>query len=132
LYGAFVWARRALNGPKRRFPARAGPGFLDNRGAVINIANAINIKLALAAVASARVIVLSNYHSLLADRANGVRQLATMLLDLFGNLAGLKASCGALLVGISQAEADLDEGLLSFSLPILVDMANPHRYNACQ
>jgi hypothetical protein len=23
LYGAFVWARRALNGPKRRFPARA-------------------------------------------------------------------------------------------------------------
>jgi hypothetical protein len=23
LYGAFVWARRALHGPKRRFPARA-------------------------------------------------------------------------------------------------------------
>jgi hypothetical protein len=23
LYGAFVWARRALNNPKRRFPARA-------------------------------------------------------------------------------------------------------------
>ena len=23
LYGAFVWARRALNGRKRRFPARA-------------------------------------------------------------------------------------------------------------
>jgi hypothetical protein len=23
LYGAFVWARRALNDPKRRFPARA-------------------------------------------------------------------------------------------------------------
>jgi hypothetical protein len=22
-YGAFVWARRALNGPKQRFPARA-------------------------------------------------------------------------------------------------------------
>jgi hypothetical protein len=22
LYGAFVWTRRALNGPKRRFPAR--------------------------------------------------------------------------------------------------------------
>jgi hypothetical protein len=25
LYGAFVWARRALNGPKRQFPARAVP-----------------------------------------------------------------------------------------------------------
>jgi hypothetical protein len=23
LYGTFVWARRALNDPKRRFPARA-------------------------------------------------------------------------------------------------------------
>ena len=23
LYGTFVWARRALNGPKRRLPARA-------------------------------------------------------------------------------------------------------------
>jgi hypothetical protein len=26
LYGAFVWAHRALNGPKRRFPARADRG----------------------------------------------------------------------------------------------------------
>jgi hypothetical protein len=26
LYGAFVWARRALNSPKRRFPARAARG----------------------------------------------------------------------------------------------------------
>jgi hypothetical protein len=32
LYGAFVWARRALNGPKRRFPARAGEGIeIDSR-----------------------------------------------------------------------------------------------------
>ena len=29
MYGAFVWARRALNSPKRRFPARAdGSGEL--------------------------------------------------------------------------------------------------------
>eukprot|EP01051_Picozoa_sp_SAG22_P006334 SAG22_NODE_409_length_10939_cov_1.956638_7_plen_637_part_00 len=86
------------------------PGFLDNRGAVINIANAINVKLALAAVASARVVVLINYHSLRADRANGVRQLATMLLDLFGDLAGLQGSCGALLVGISQVPKQDEDG----------------------
>ena len=29
MYGAFVWARRALNGPKRRFPARAEIESLD-------------------------------------------------------------------------------------------------------
>jgi hypothetical protein len=30
LHGTFVWARMALNGPKRRFPARAGErlGFI--------------------------------------------------------------------------------------------------------
>ena len=28
LYGDFVWARRALNGPKRRFPARAESGAI--------------------------------------------------------------------------------------------------------
>jgi hypothetical protein len=35
LYGAFVWARRALNGPKRRLPARAGRAapFSHRRGA---------------------------------------------------------------------------------------------------
>ena len=107
MYGAFVWARRALNGPKRRFPARAGPGFLDNRGAVINIANAINIKLALAAVASARVIVLINYHSLLADRANGVRQLATMLLDLFGNLVRLQGGASRSAEGLRDDRGDI-------------------------
>jgi hypothetical protein len=29
-YGAFVWARRALNGPKRRFPARAVAAFYES------------------------------------------------------------------------------------------------------
>ena len=32
LYGAFVWARRALNGRKRRFSARAGGRLHDARG----------------------------------------------------------------------------------------------------
>ena len=32
-YGAFVWARRALNSPKRRFPARAVRAQLPRYGA---------------------------------------------------------------------------------------------------
>ena len=43
------------------------PGFLDNRGAEINIANAVNIKVALANAKSAKIIVLINYFSLRAD-----------------------------------------------------------------
>ena len=80
------------------------PGFLDNRGAEINIANAINIKATLAVVESARVIVLINYHSLKSDRGRGVKDLAKMLIDLFGNVERLRENAGALLVGISQAE----------------------------
>ena len=86
------------------------PGFLDNRGPVINIANAINIKLALTAVASARVVVLIHFHSLTVDRGRGVKELAAMLLDLFGDLDGLQRSCGALLVGISQVPKKDEDG----------------------
>ena len=48
---------------------------------------------AAAASASARVVVvlvLVDLCSLRSDRANGIRQLATMLLDLFGDLPGLQ------------------------------------------
>ena len=38
-------------------------GFLDNRGAEINIANACNIKQTIAQARSVRVMVLINYHS---------------------------------------------------------------------
>ena len=41
------------------------PGFLDNRGPEINIANAVNIKQTIGRALSVRVVVLINYHSLL-------------------------------------------------------------------
>ena len=52
------------------------PGFLDNnRGAEINIANAVNIRAALAQASSVRVLVLINFMSLKADRARGLTQM---------------------------------------------------------
>ena len=60
------------------------PGFLDNRGFEINVANAVNIKQTLAAARSVRVVVLINYFSLRADRGKGVRELTQILADLFG------------------------------------------------
>ena len=40
------------------------PGFNDNRGAEINIANAVNIKLALHGTESVRIVIIINYHSI--------------------------------------------------------------------
>merc|ERR1712093_972913 len=44
------------------------PGFLDNRGPEINIANAVNIKQTFHHAKSVRVVILINYNSLEADR----------------------------------------------------------------
>ena len=60
------------------------PGFLDNRGAVINIANAVNIKQAIHAAKDVVVVILLNYASLIADRGRGLRELVQILQDLFG------------------------------------------------
>ena len=57
------------------------PGFLDNRGAEINIANACNIKQMIAQAKSVRVVVLINYDSLSADRGRGVKELAKACRD---------------------------------------------------
>ena len=60
------------------------PGFLDNRGFEINVANVVNVKQTIAAAESVVVVVIINYHSLLADRGKGVRDLVNILCGLFG------------------------------------------------
>ena len=66
--------------------ARRLPGFLDNRGFEINVANAVNVKHTAAAARSAVVVVVINYASLLADRGKGVHDLLAILLGLFGSV----------------------------------------------
>ena len=61
------------------------PGFLDNRGPELSIANACNIKLALQSAMSVKVLVLLNYYSLKADRARGLTDLVWILKHLFGS-----------------------------------------------
>ena len=78
------------------------PGFSDNRGVEINIANAVNIKQALSQAQSLRLVVLVNYHSLLADRANGFRDLLRTLTDLLGSEAAIFEHQGSILLGISK------------------------------
>lgn len=79
------------------------PGFLDNRGFEINVANAVNVRHTVAAAASAVVVVVVNYYSLRADRGRGLRDLFDILLGLFGSVDAIRAHARSLLVGIAQA-----------------------------
>jgi len=79
------------------------PGFLDNRGFEVNVANAVNVKQTLAAAATVRVVVIINYHSLLADRGKGVKDLFHILSGLFGTIENVKNHARSLILAISQA-----------------------------
>jgi len=88
------------------------PGFLDNRGAEINIANAVNIKNAIKEAKTAKVIILINYHSLKAERGRGLSEMLKIAYNLFGKEENLLASQNSLLIGITNAvssDCDLDE-----------------------
>jgi hypothetical protein len=55
------------------------PGFLDNRGAEINIANAVNIRAVISNAKSVKIAVLINYYSIKADRARGLQEMMRIL-----------------------------------------------------
>ena len=86
------------------------PGFLDNRGAEINIANAVNIKTTIHRARSVRVVVLINYHSLRADRGRGVRDLAQILTDLFGDSETLLEHAPSIRLGVSHVPKQDGDG----------------------
>ena len=77
------------------------PGFSDNRGLEINIANAVNIKQALSRAESLRLVVLVNYYSLKADRGKGFLDLLGTLTYLLGKEA-LGQHKDSILLGISK------------------------------
>ena len=86
------------------------PGFTDNRGAEINISNAVNTRAMLAQAAGVRVLVLLNYNSLLADRGKGIKELAGIFVSLFGDSERLLRSVGSVLLGISRCPKVDGEG----------------------
>jgi hypothetical protein len=78
------------------------PGFLDNRGAEINIANAVNIRNTLDSAESIKVIILINYKSIEADRGRGFREMLRIASDLFGSKENLLKYKESLLLGVTQ------------------------------
>jgi hypothetical protein len=84
------------------------PGFLDNRGAELNIANAVNIRRVLQSAQSTKVLILINYHSLLADRSRGLRETLLICSQLFGsNVENLARYQKSLLLGITQSPSTM-------------------------
>ena len=83
------------------------PGFSDNRGAEINIANAVNMKQALSHAKSLRMVVLVDYRSLDVDRGNGFQDLIRTLTALLGSQATIVAHQQSILLGISRCPEDM-------------------------
>jgi hypothetical protein len=82
------------------------PGFLDNRGAEINIANAVNIRRILQAARSVRIIILISDVALIADRSRGLTDMLRICTHLFGSLDTIKKHKESLLLGVTQSSVD--------------------------
>ncbi|MBS4166479.1 hypothetical protein NEOC65_001567 [Neochlamydia sp. AcF65] len=92
------------------------PGFLDNRGYEINIANVTNIRKVFTKAKSVKVVVLINYYSLLADRARGLQDAINICCNLFGSKENLVKHKNAILLGITHipsAHPDEEKGSLN-------------------
>ena len=86
------------------------PGFLDNRGAEISIANAANIKAVMARADGVTLVAVLNYHSLEADRGRGVRELLDTLLSLFGSVDRAIIRAKSILLVVSHVPLTTDYG----------------------
>ena len=79
------------------------PGFSDNRGPEINIANAINIKQILQRSAGVKAVFLINYDGLSVDRGKSIDTMEKMCLQMFGGIDNLEAYQNSVLLGITRA-----------------------------
>ena len=101
-----------------------GPGPFDNRGAEINIANAVNIRLLLTQAASAKFIILLNHDSIAAERANGIMAMVKTCIELFGSKEKLESSMDSILVGVTKVPLATDEPRPLKKLKKLIAKAN--------
>jgi len=79
------------------------PGFADNRGAEINIANAINTRRVLQRARGVKAVFLAEYAGLIGNRGSSIRALESMCHQLFGNADNLRRHQHAVLLGITKA-----------------------------
>ena len=79
------------------------PGFAGNRGAEINIANAINTSRVLQQARGVKAVFLAEYADLIGSRGNNTRTLEDMCHQLFGSADNLRRHQNSVLLGITKA-----------------------------
>ena len=92
------------------------PGFSDNRGAEINIANAINTRRILQQARGVKAVFLTDYYGLLADRGRSIEAMANMCLQMFGSVDNLRRHQSSVLLGITKAPLYEDDEPLTRSM----------------
>lgn len=89
------------------------PGFIDNRGIAINIANAVNIKKMFTQAASIKIVLLINYHTLKSNLEGCLSNMIKICCELFGSTnEGLAEFKESILLGITNVPfaSPLEEG----------------------
>jgi energy-coupling factor transporter ATP-binding protein EcfA2 len=79
------------------------PGFSDNRGAEINIANSLNINRILQNATGVKAVFLTGYNGLFDDRGSSLQIMEDMCLQMFGGIDNLRRHKNAVRVGITKA-----------------------------
>jgi hypothetical protein len=90
------------------------PGFSDNRGAEINIANSLNINRILQNATGVKAVFLAEYIELFASRGSNLRALEDMCLQMFGGtenrgIDNLRRHKNAIYLGITKAPRLIDD-----------------------
>src|SRR3569623_1532697 len=103
------------------------PGFSDNRGPEINIANAINIKQVLQRSAGITAVFLQDYFGLRAGRGDNLSAMKTMCHQIFGGIDNLEAHQNSVLLGITRAPLYEDDEPLTHDAVRSLLKASPER-----
>ena len=88
------------------------PGFLDNRGAEINISNAVNIKHVLQSAKCVKVVILVDYRTIDATRGHGLKETMKLCTQLFGSDATPESFQDSVLLGVTRAPEHMTLGHL--------------------
>ena len=83
------------------------PGFKDNRGEEINIANAINIRNMVRDAKSVRALILIEFANLISNRAQNLSELIKISTKLFNGEESLKKNKNSLIVGVTKLNKDI-------------------------
>ncbi len=79
------------------------PGFADNRGEEINIANTINIRKVLRQASNVKAVFLIDYNGITDNRDISFRTMEGVFLQMFGNIDNLRRHQNTILLGVTKA-----------------------------